>query len=352
MGNRIKEDVFDPTDRLQRTQRRVYDALNRLYNDIDASNQKSIFFYDANGNLKTSTDPLNRNTTLNYDAFNRLLNSTDAAGGLTRYGYDAKDRLASVQDPINLTTTYTYDGLGNLVRLASPDTGIATYVPDAAGNVVGSTDARGLATTYGYDALNRRTLATFSGGSVVLEYDNTATGGAYAKGRLTKVTDPSGTTTYVYDAFGRVVRKTQTVGSDATARSFTTSYQYAAGRLTGIVLPSGRDIGYAFDAQGRVTGITVAGQTVLSGATYFPFGPVQGWTWANGQGYRRTYDPDGRVATVTTGPDTATFGGGSWQFGYDSAQSPDERDVAARGGALRTPTTPMATASRKRARAQ
>jgi RHS repeat-associated protein len=318
MGNRIKEDVFDPADRLQRTHQRVYDVLNRLYNDIDAANQKSVLSYDANGNLKTSTDPLNRNTSLNYDALNRLLNSTDAAGGVTRYGYDAKDRLVSVRDPINLTTTYTYDGLGNLVRLASPDTGIANYVPDAAGNVVGSTDARGLATTYDHDALNRQTLATFPGGSVVLEYDNTATGGVHARGRLTKVTDPSGVTSYVYDAFGRVVRKTQTVGSDATARSFTNSYQYMAGRLTGIVLPSGRDMGYAFDAQGRVTGITVAGQPVLSDATYFPFGPVQGWTWANGQAYRRTFDADGRVATVTTGPDTAAFGGGSWQFGYDS----------------------------------
>ena len=158
----------------------------------------------------------------------------------------------------------------------------------------------------------------FSGGSVALEYDNTATGGAYAKGRLTKVTDPSGMTSYLYDAFGRVVRKTQTVGSDATARSFTTSYQYVAGRLTGIILPSGRDLVYAFDAQGRVTGITVAGQAVLSGATYFPFGSVQGWTWANGQVYRRTFDSDGRVATVTTGPDTAAFGSESWQFGYDS----------------------------------
>src|SRR5205823_4218498 len=142
--------------------------------------------------------------------------------------------------------------------------------------------------------------------------------GAYARGRLTTVTDPSGSTSYLYDAFGHVVRKIQTVGGDATAMSFTTSYEYAAGRLTGMVLPSGRTIAYAFDVQGRVIGITVAGQTVLSGVTYFPFGPVQGWTWANGQLYRRTYDVDGRVETVTTGPDTATFGSGSWQFGYDS----------------------------------
>ena len=254
MGNRIKEDVFDPTDRLVRTQRRIYDALNRLYNDIGAAGQMSAYLYDANGNLKTTIDPLNRNTAFDYDALNRRLNSTDAAGGVTRYVYDAKDRLVSVQDPIGLATAYAYDGLGNLTQLSSPDTGIATYVPDAAGNVVGATDARGMVAGYVYDALNRQTLATFAGASVAFEYDNTATGGAFAKGRLTKITDPSGSTTYAYDAWGRVLRKTQTVGTDASARSFTVSYQYAAGRMTGITYPSGRVLSYAFDAQGRVTG--------------------------------------------------------------------------------------------------
>jgi len=32
MGNRIKEDVFDPNGQLARTQNRVYDALSRLQN--------------------------------------------------------------------------------------------------------------------------------------------------------------------------------------------------------------------------------------------------------------------------------------------------------------------------------
>ena len=255
MGNRIKEDVFDPADRLVRTQRRIYDALNRLYNDIGAAGQISAYLYDGNGNLKSSIDPLTRTTALNYDALNRLLNATDATGGVTRYGYDAKDRLISVQDPINLTTTYTYDGLGNLTQLASPDTGVATYVPDAAGNVVGATDARGMATSYVYDALNRQTLATFAGGSVALEYDSTATGGAFASGRLTRVTDPSGSTTYAYDAWGRVLRKTQTVGSDASARSFAVELPARGRPDDGHHLSIRAVLSYAFDAQGRVTGV-------------------------------------------------------------------------------------------------
>ena len=318
MGNRTKEDVFDPADRLARTQQRIYDALNRLHNDIGAAGQTSTYAYDGNGNLKSVADPLNRSTTLAYDALNRLMTSTDPAGGVTQYGYDARDRLVAVKDPINLTTTYAYDGLGNLTQFASPDTGISTYVPDAAGNVVGATDARGMATSHTYDALNRQTLTTFVGGSVTLEYDNTATGGAYARGRLTRIIDPSGSTTYAYDAHGRVLSKRQTVGVDASAKSFTVGYQYAAGRMTGITYPSGRSVSYAFDSQGRISGMTMAGQTVLTGAAYFPFGRVQGWTWGNGQKYQRSYDLDGRIATLTTGPDTATFAKGDSAFGYDS----------------------------------
>src|SRR6185503_10237101 len=208
---------------------------------------------------------------------------------------------------INLTTTYTYDALGNLVQLASPDTGISTFVPDAQGNVNGSTDARGVATSYAYDALNRQTLASYVGGSVALEYDNVVTGGAYARGLLTKIADPSGNTSYAYDSRGRAVRKTQQVGTGASGRTFAVSYQYAAGRRTSITYPSGRAVSYGYDTQGRIVGIATAGQTVLSGASYFPFGGVESWTWGNGQRYRRGFDADGRIAEVTLGPDTGSY---------------------------------------------
>ena len=318
MGNRIKEDTFDPADRLTRTRRRVFDALSRLYNDMGADGQKSTFGYDGNGNLKSSTDALGRSSATTYDQLNRMATLTDAAGGIVRYGYDAKDRLASVKDPIALTTSYTYDGLGNLVQLASPDTGITSYTADAAGNTVGSTDARGLAASYAYDALNRQILATFFDGSVAFEYDNAATRDSFPKGHLTKVTDGSGSTSYLYDAFGRVLRKTQTVGSGSSTTTFVVSYEYLAGRTASMTYPSGQKLSYGFDSQGRVTSLSLPGQGVLAAATYAPFGPAQGWTWANGQIYGRTYDLDGRMTTLTTGPDSTAFGNGNWAFSYDA----------------------------------
>lgn len=57
MGNRIKEDIYDPNGVLTQTRTRVYDALNRLAQHLGAQNQSTAYQYDANGNLTTTTNP-------------------------------------------------------------------------------------------------------------------------------------------------------------------------------------------------------------------------------------------------------------------------------------------------------
>ena len=42
-------------------------------------------------------------------------------------------------------------------------------------------------------------------------------------------------------------------------------------------------------------------QTILSGITYLPFGPVSGWTDGAGQQTTRTYDADYRLTSITAG---------------------------------------------------
>ncbi len=122
----------------------------------------------------------------------------------------------------------------------------------------------------------------------------------------------------MYDALGRVLTKTQSVGAGASAKTFAVSYRYAQQRLTDTILPSGRDIAYSYDAQGRVSGISVSGQALLGSVKYFPFGGVAGWTWANGQKYVLGFDLDGRVSALTLGPDTSSYPADSWTLGYDS----------------------------------
>jgi RHS repeat-associated protein len=305
--------------------------VQRLDRDVGAASQTTLYTYDYNRNLKTITDPLGRLTTNNYDAMNRLTSIVDAASGTTTFTYDAKDRLATVKDPkISVTTSYTYNGLGDLTQQVSPDTGTTAFTYDAAGNVATQTDARSVVATYTYDTLNRVTAATVTDGTVTYEYDNTTTGGSYAKGKLTKITDPSGTTSYVYDALGRVTSKAQVTNATPANKTFTVGYSYSSGHQTGITYPSGRAIAYTFDAKGQIASVTVDGSTtILNSATYFPFGSPKSWTWGNGQAMARTFDLDGRIDSVTVGPSTGTYADLSQVFGYDNLNRMTTANLAA-----------------------
>ena len=63
-------------------------------------------------------------------------------------------------------------------------------------------------------------------------------------GRLSLITDGSGSTRFDYDTFGRVALETRTIDGIA----YTTAYHYDAfGRSTGLTYPSGRRIEYGYD---------------------------------------------------------------------------------------------------------
>jgi YD repeat-containing protein len=315
MGNRVQEQVFDPGSALAQTRSRAYDALNRLIKDIGGTNpltQITQYGYDSQGNLTSVTDPLGHVTTNVYDALNRLKQVIDpaasgpSAGGSTQYAYDGLDQLTRVTDPRGLATGYTIDGLGNLTRLSSPDTGVSSSGFDAAGNLTSQLDPRGVSTSFTYDALNRLTAATYTppaGSSIApvaiaYTYDQ----GVFGLGRLTGMSDPSGSTAYSYDAHGRLTQDARTIGGV----THVISYGYdVTGRLTHIVYPSGRTIDYTLDALGRINQIDTSyqgtTQTAVSSVTYQPFGPVKSFTYGNALAERRTFDLDGRMASYSLG---------------------------------------------------
>jgi len=304
-GNIIKEQVKDAGGVLVRTHQRVFDELSQLRQSIGAQNQTATYEYDTNGNPILATDPLTHSTASAFDALDRLMQITDAKQGVTKLGYNSQDHLTSVTDPRGLTTSYEYDGLGNLTKEISPDRSVTTYTHDAAGNVLTKTDARGMTSRYTYDALNRLTTATHADGSTeTYTYDT----GTYGIGRLTQVTDSTGSVDYRYDVLGRLTSKVQKVGT----KTFTTSYTYdAQGRLATLTYPSGMSVGYAYSA-GRVTSLTVNGTPLLTGIIYEPFGPVSGWTFGNGAAFDRSFDLDGRIQSQT-------FGTGTRSYTFDAA---------------------------------
>ncbi len=155
---------------------------------------------------------------------------------------------------------HTYSPLGNLTRLQSPDTGTTTYRYDAAGNRIRQTDARGVQVSYAYDALNRLTAVHYPNASldVGFFYDEpaatTACTHAYASplGRLTRIMDGTGSTTYCYDDLGRIRLKTQVVDG----RTFRVGYSYTKGdRLAAVTYPSGLTLRFTYGASGRATAL-------------------------------------------------------------------------------------------------
>lgn len=253
--------------------------------------------YDANGNRTRITGPLNHVTRNQYDALNRLVGVTDPSGGQTQYSYDGLDQLTQVTDPRNLVTSYTLDGLGNQTALSSPDTSNTVNTFDAAGNLLTRTDAKGQTTRYQYDALNRIIQISYADGNAISYlYDQ----GPNGIGRLSRITDASGSTQFSYDLHGRVVSEVRVIGGQPN----TTLYRYnSAGRLVGVTYPGGRSVDYTRDSIGRIVRIdtTKEGVTlpIITQVKYQPFGPANAVTYGNGQSDTRNYDLDGRTISYT-----------------------------------------------------
>ncbi|MGY4516268.1 DUF6531 domain-containing protein [Lysobacter sp. HA18] len=328
-GNRTAESTKDGQGTLRRTLSRVYNQLGQLQAIKDAYNYATSMTYDASGNGDLTTDPKNRVADADYDPLSRLTHTLQDTAGIkadTKFGYDALDNLTSVVDPKGLTTGYTYNGLGDLTQLVSPDTGTTTYTYDSVGNLKTKIDARGSTkqATYTYDVLNRLTGISYATTSpnlnVAYTYDAKnsvcVAGETFAIGRLTKMTDGSGSTQYCYDRFGRMVRKLQTTN----AKVFTTAYQYAvSGQLLAMTYPSGLKVNYAYDAAGRPNSVKVTrpGQVqepLLSSVAYYPFGPVAELHYGNeDRVLTRQYDKNYRPILVQD----STAAGLHYLLGWD-----------------------------------
>jgi len=299
-GNHTSENIKDRDGQIRKSLQTQYDELSRVRGMIYSHGGTSPYVYDNNGNQTGYTDAGNRIGSSQYDALNRVIKDIDAIAGETIYTYDDRDNLTTVTDPEGLTTTYTYNGFDEVIIEQSPDTGTTIYTYDSAGNRLTQTDARGTKATYTYDALNRLVEVSYPDNSenIVYAYDQ----GANGVGRLTQITDVSGSTDYGYDARGNTTSVTQTVGD----QSYTQTYSYnGANRLTGMTYPSGRAVSYQYDTSGRVNQISSIGnegaETLADTIVRLPFGPVSSLTLGNGIERTRIYDQDYRAENLTDG---------------------------------------------------
>jgi len=201
----------------------------------------------------------------------------------------------SAVKPSGATDAFGYDGLGNWT----------TY-----------TNAEGRVYRMAYDALGRLVAATNAVDEQVFanRYDPV--------GNLTNRTDGAGNTiAYSYDVLNRLVSR-----SAQSADAFTHD---PVGNLLS-ALNETAFLSFAYDAMDRLT----SAATSLSNATYNVSyrrdagGLVTNLVYASGKAVTRTYDPDGRLASVSD------WLGHTWTFAWDGAGKPT--GGAAPGGILST----------------
>ncbi|WP_221480411.1 RHS repeat-associated core domain-containing protein [Acidovorax soli] len=319
MGNRLSEEVVNSQGQLAWKLSRSINNINRLASlTTGAGNAPTNYAYDRSGRLQTSTQAVNGSTIQNdywRDALARVNYVGDQPNSWSQLVYNGLDAVTGVIDYNKVTTTYTRDALGNATSESSPDSGSKSTQYDALGLPASITNALGQATTITRDLLGRPTSITHSGGTTTLRYDQSPT----SKGYLSEIEDASGTTTYQRDVHGRVVSQTQKLINNDT-RTLAYSYHPTTGLLSSTTYPGGQVLQNVYDTTGQLTGLTWAGQPLVSGITWSPLGQPTGWSWSlpggaaaipasrsyntagqltNTEFSSYTYDAAGRITSLT-----------------------------------------------------
>jgi RHS repeat-associated protein len=237
----------------------------------------------------------------------------DSSPLYTNYTYDAADHLTNVVQGVQ-TRTFAYDGLGRKITETTPEAGTVTYSYTTSGGALCSgdassacrrTDARGVISTYSYDAANRLAGITYTipGGKNIAAMPNVCTttpsgssanvcyhydqGGAtaHAIGRLTNMTDPTGSETTTYYVDGNVKQISKVI----SGQTYNLGYQYdAGGDVTQITYPSGRVVYQAYNSIGQLCLVSpsssgCSGTSNYAGSfSYNAPGNLTGFSYGNG----------------------------------------------------------------------
>ncbi|WP_372625787.1 RHS repeat-associated core domain-containing protein [Arsukibacterium sp.] len=278
------------------TKNNVYDNLGLLNNVPGNNGQRLTYTYDGNLNVKTVTDVLGRKTTYTYDSSNRLKTATRPDNKIVRYDYDVFGNLVKVTDARAKVTQYTYNVFGERLTQVSPDTGTTTYLYDL-GQLSQIIHPDNTSTYYFYDGANRVEQLSSASGTITYTYDSCT----YGIGRLCRIDDPSGSTSYQYNSAGQVTHTTTVIQGS----SFAVVNQFDVhSRLSQVNYPGNRSIRYSYDAADRLNkieaGINGTWSTVISQMDYLPFGQSTGYGYGNGLWHNRSIDNDARIHKITT----------------------------------------------------
>lgn len=323
MSDVTSTQITDGQGNLVRKGGQVLDEQGRMKQALNAA-QTALFTQNYNTeHLPTnSNDALNRNENNEYDALNRLVKFVDAEQGISEFTYGKQDEVLTAKDPKGVVTQYEYNGFGDMVLLTSPDRGAWQFTYDGAGRNKTIIDPRGVLMTTVYDNASRPQSRSYSTAAVspaagsgwtpgnvthTFSYDTCTKG----LGRLCEITDKSGTTAFVYNAWGNILGKawtgTQQLGVNGVQMNWGYGYDVASDRQVSQLYPSGKLLlmAYGPDGDGNVNQMTYDGTPVATQIRFNPVGQVKGWTWAQSTGWsgvhssvQYDYDADGRPVQI------------------------------------------------------
>lgn len=132
--------------------------------------------------------------------------SATQQGKTTRYSYDSAGRISAIVDPESGITSIETDFGGRKTKVVHPDSGKIEYEYDPnSGKLTKQKYQNGSSIQYSYDSLGRVSQVkgdSTETGTVYYTYEYDDPEKENGIGRLTKVTDPLGTTEFGYDLRG------------------------------------------------------------------------------------------------------------------------------------------------------
>ena len=238
-----------------------YDARGRVISDRHSSG--ACVTYEYGTDYVKSTDAAGRSVTKTFDAAGNVQTVTDTEGSSVEYAYYSNGKPRSVT-AAGTTIEMEYDAFGHRTKLIDPDAGTTLTTYGMNGQVISETDGRGVTTTYTYDALGRVTQRKREGAADKWGNKETSTTictygtSGNSKGRVTEKSLGYNKVTYEYDEYGRVTAEIRpnTYCHCGQRHELRRSYEYnSLGQVTSVTYPAlhsqnGLTVEYGYDKYG------------------------------------------------------------------------------------------------------
>ncbi len=266
------DEVAEALDRLGRRTGFTYDVLNRpsqvVYADATVTHT-----FDAAGRMTRVDDTQSGFVQWSYDDANRIVSET-TPNGIVNYTYNIASQRTSMTATTRPIVNYVYDGAGRL-RSITQGAETFTYAYDTLSRRTSLQRPNGVTSSYSYDQVSRltRLLHSNSQSQAVEDFNYTYnledeinsitslfSGQLLASAKTASPADAAnritqfGGASFTFDSMGQTTTKTDGQG--------TTTYEWdARGRMKRATLPNGQQVSYGYDALGRRASRTVSAVT-------------------------------------------------------------------------------------------